>query len=87
MGCIDINKEDREWFNCIEKRICKNTERLAKIEEQNVNQFKLLKKIDEKLFGNGQEGICTTLTKHKVYFALIGTALAFFGGYVLKNLI
>lgn len=42
-----------------------------------------LKHILKVLEGNGQEGLCktvdrmdTTLTKHEVYFALVGAALA-----------
>ena len=40
--------------------------------------------IKYKLFGNGQEGIITTITKHKVYFALLGIALTIIGGGVIN---
>jgi hypothetical protein len=70
-----MNGEDRRRFAEIEQKIDLYGERLARIEEQNKNQYYLLNDIHRKLFGNGQEGIITTLTKHKVYFAILGGAI------------
>ena len=46
------------------------------------------------LEGNGQEGLCktvdrmdTTLTKHDVYFALVGSALAIIAACVVERFI
>ena len=39
-------------------------ERLARIEEQNKSQFKMIKDIKKAIMGNGQEGILKTVMRH-----------------------
>ena len=53
-----------------------------------------VKHILKVLEGNGQEGLCktvdrmdTTLTKHDVYFALVGSALAIIAACVVERFI
>ena len=53
-----------------------------------------IKHILKVLEGNGQEGLCktvdrmdTTLTKHDVYFALVGSALAIIAACVVERFI
>lgn len=82
-----MNQEDRNRFSHFEELLQLHGERLAKIEEQNRNQYKMLKDIYKQLFGNGQEGLIRTVTRHKAYFAILGTAITLLAGAVLKILL
>lgn len=82
-----MNEQDRKKFSQIEAILQSHGERLARIEEQNKNQYKMLKDIHRKLFGNGQEGLVQTVTRHKAYFAILGTAITILAGAVLKILL
>jgi len=59
----------------IEEKLAEHMTLLATIQEQNKTIFKRIDELHEQLFGNGQEGICDTLTKHSVYFRIIGASL------------
>lgn len=41
-----------------------------------------INEIKRTLFGNGREGLCATVTKHKVYFALIAGAIGIISGFI-----
>lgn len=60
--------------------------KIAKIETRVEENKALLESIYVKLFGNGNEGILTTLTKHKTYFYLLGTAITLMTGCLIKML-
>lgn len=70
-----------------EKKLNNLEIKMIRIEEHVAQNQTLLENIYIKLFGNGQEGILTTLTKHKVYFALIGASLTGIFGCLVKMFI
>lgn len=78
-----MNNGDREWLKTIDKKLDNHSEKLSKIEEQNKNQYKQITEIKNCLFGNGHEGLFATVTKHKVYFALLGSAITLLGGCIV----
>lgn len=56
--------------------------------EEHVKQNQaLLKNMYARLFGNGREGLLTTITKHKVYFALLASAIIVLSGLIGKTFI
>jgi len=61
-----------------------NKEILIRLEEQNKTIFKTVDKIEKKLLGNGNEGLCITVDRHdqtlKSYskgFWILGVGLVF----------
>jgi hypothetical protein len=58
------------------EKLDKHGELLAGIAEQNKTIFNEVSGIKKQLFGNGQEGICVTLTKHKAYFRITSVILS-----------
>jgi len=57
-------------------------ELLIRLDEKTYDMRKDIKDIKEILFGNGKEGLCYVITKHKVYFSLLGIAIALLVGKV-----
>jgi len=66
---------------CVEKLMDVQKE-IAVIKEHIEMNKDILEKTYTKLFGNGQEGLLTTVTKHKVYFALISAAVTIMAGCI-----
>jgi len=81
-----VNNKDRQRLDRFEEILLQHGERLARIEEQNRNQYHLLKEIKEQLFGNGQEGLIKTVARHKAYFAILGSAIAVLASIIAKFL-
>ena len=77
-----MNEQDRKKFSHIEAILQSHGERLARIEEQNKNQYKMLKDIYKNLFGNGGEGLIQTAEKHKTYFKIMGAILSILAGTI-----
>ena len=75
-----MNGEDRKQLERFEGILIQHGERLARIEEQNRNQYKMLKDIYKSLFGNGQEGLVKIVARHKAYFAVIGGVVSALAG-------
>jgi len=52
-----------------------------------VGQIKeTVERLDKLLNGNGKAGLCEVITKHKVYFTLIGTALIILAGALIAKI-
>jgi len=60
---------------------------MAILREHTEQNKAILETMYGKLFGNGQEGIITTVTKHKVYFALLSASIAILAGCVVQTFI
>ncbi len=54
------------------------------INEHTEQNKAMLEAIYIKLFGNGREGLITKVTKHDVYFGLIGSAIVILSGCIIK---
>lgn len=53
----------------------KETVILTRMEERSKMMFEKIEKIEKKLIGNGKEGLCITVDRHKTYFRLFGAAI------------
>ena len=60
--------------------------KMTLIEDHTEQNKALLEAIYTKLFGNGNEGLVTTVTKHKVYFALMGSAIIILAGIITTKI-
>lgn len=70
-----------------EEKLNKLMIQMTKIEEHTKQNKKTINEIYRRLFGNGQEGIITTLIKHKVYFALMGIGLGLLSTCIIKMIL
>jgi len=82
-----MNHKDRERVTAFENLLHEHGERLARIEEKNKNQYKMLKEIDRNLFGDGGEGIIQTITEHKTYFKIMGATIGMLTGAIITIII
>lgn len=70
-----------------EKQLIELNEKFIRMEEHVKQNQALLENMYARLFGNGSEGILTTITKHKVYFALLSSAILVLSGLIVKMFI
>ena len=70
----------------IDMKQVERDELLIRLDEHMLDIKRDIKTINHILFGNGKEGMCYTMVKHKVYFALMGTALCILAGCLLNIL-
>jgi len=82
-----MNHEDRKKLEEFQEILMEHGERLARIEEKTKTIFVSINEIKEILMGNGQEGLVRTVTRHKVYFALLGAAISVLIGILVKILL
>lgn len=61
-------------------------ELLTRLDERTQNIEKNIKMIKNTLFGNGKEGLCYIVQRHKVFFALISAALVILGTAIVSNI-
>lgn len=69
------------------KELMELKNKMIKMEMNITHNREILSDIHDRLFGNGKEGVMTTITKHKVYFVLIGTGLSIVIGFLIKILV
>lgn len=53
----------------------KETVILTRMEERSKMMFEKIEKIESKLLGNGTDGLCVTVDRHRTYFRLFGIAI------------
>ena len=56
-----------------------NKDILIRMDERQHTIFNDIKDIRKTLDGNGQEGLCTSVTKHKTYFKIMGVICTLLG--------
>lgn len=67
-----------------EEKLEKLITTVVRIDERAKQNKKVIDEMYRRLFGNGQEGIITTMIKHKVYFALLGAGIGLLLGCFIK---
>jgi len=53
---------------------------LIRLDQKMLETCRDIKEIKNTLFGNGREGIVSTITKHRVYFSLMGISIIILAG-------
>ena len=61
-------------------------ELLIRLDERTNDTNNDIKDIKDTLFGNGREGLCYIVARHKVYFGLIGTAIIILTGILINSI-
>ena len=70
-----MNKADRDWMKKLDGKLDQHVQDIATIKEQNKNISTFVNKMDRRVFGNGQKGLCDEVTEHRTYFKIIGIAV------------
>ena len=61
-------------------------ELLTRLDERTQETNNDIKEIKDTLFGNGREGLCYIVARHKIYFGLIGTAILILAGIIINSI-
>ena len=70
-----MNKADRDWMKKLDGKLDQHVQDIATIKEQNKNIATFVNKMDRRVFGNGQKGLCDEVTEHRTYFKILGIAI------------
>lgn len=70
-----MDKESRERFKAIEKKIDKHGIDIAAIREQNKSIFFDINEVKKALLGNGRKGLIQDSERHETYFKILGVCI------------